>query len=112
MLKKSAHAILTLVFTSILTAVAVLVFSPIAMLDALAVKTIWGWYVTPMWGVAEPTMLAAFGLSSICHLLAHRGHDSRSDEERKKALWRELGSAAIRGPIAIGLCWLALQVFG
>jgi len=112
MLKNMAAAVLTLVGGGLVVAIAMVLFSPIAMLDALAVKTIWGWYVTPMWGVAEPTMLAAFGLASVGHLLTRKSHDSRTDEERKKAIWHELGSAAIRGPITIGMCWLALQVFG
>jgi hypothetical protein len=108
-MKKICAGIFLLLASVAAVAAVGVVTAVFAALDAFAIHTIWGWFVTPAWGIAAPSLMAAWGLAIIVHLLI-----PAADVKKDKAAGEKWGSvigALLRGPFAIAVAWVVLQVF-
>lgn len=54
------------------TALIFLAYFPLAMLQGFVLMTLWGWYVTPIFGVATPSLVLCIGFGIFVFALRPR----------------------------------------
>lgn len=65
--------------------VAVLVFVPVAIaVRTLVLASMWGWFVTPAFGLSVPPLWVVYGLLLFAVLVCHRDSNVRDDPDKVK----------------------------
>ncbi len=82
---------------------------PASLWVAYAATVLWGWFVTPTFGIAVPGVWTMFGLFILARLPFSKANaESESGVDWDK-VWRECVHVAVGPAIALLLGWIALQ---
>lgn len=73
-----------------------------------ALLTLWGWFVTPMWHVAAPSMASALGLSLLIGLLTNDYPDAPKDPSKStgEVLLTAYAKLLLASPLSVGMGWV------
>jgi len=79
--EKIGHGVLTVVLVPILTTAIFFISLPIGLLHAWVIGKLWGWFITPQFGLAAPKLWMLYGL-----VLTFRMFESstRPDDDKPK----------------------------
>lgn len=88
--------------------IAALIFMvPVVLFHAWTAVTLWGWFITPIFGIAAPGLIAVLGLRIAVHFLLPHGPDVVGDAVAK--IWQK-GCGTVEDPPA-GASALGRQFF-
>lgn len=95
-------------FTSALLLVPMFVWN--AFLRGFVLSCLWGWFVTPVFGLAVPPLLACIGLSLMAgYLVSVRLPDrdkTAAEKEVAYSEWRQALTASVAHLLTLGIGWL------
>ncbi len=79
------------------------------MWRAWAVAILWGWFVTPQFGVAVPAFWMIFGLLLFVSLVKASSSSNKTgnDAQDQKNAWLSLLGHAIAPPLSVAFGWFA-----
>lgn len=73
-----------------------------------ALQTVWGWFLTPVFGVPTPALWTCAGIRSVAAFLTHKMTDEDEDRDWLKAAC----TALVSPPLYVGLAWVIYKIGG
>jgi hypothetical protein len=73
----------------------------LAALNGWVLHVLWGWFVTPTFGVAAPSVAMCLGLGLTANLFIHTG-----DSTKEKAWWKPLLEGFLRAVVVLGVGYI------
>lgn len=80
------------------------------VIEAWGIYVLWGWFVTPVFGIPVPTKLACYGLALVAALFFHQSETLPRDVDEKDPLWK-MYWIFLRTPAIVLFGWVARELF-
>ena len=92
-----------------LLVLAVALIALATVLNAWALKVLWGWFVAPVFELPNLGLFEAMGLSCIVSFLIASTKQDEEDEKEASAWVKAFTLAVIRPLLAVGMGWIIVQ---